>query len=63
MKKFVVERPLTGEKLGAFDCVLDAMELCRLELGSRVVRLDGKTKVPLTMPPTPAQRNRRWFTA
>lgn len=59
MKKFVVERPLTGEQLGAFDCVLDAMEFCRQELGSRVVRMDGKTKVPLTVSPAPAQRKRR----
>lgn len=59
MKKFIVERPLTGEQLGAFESVLDAMELCRSELGTRVVRMDGNTKVPLTVPPTPLQKSRR----
>ena len=62
MKKFAVEIASTGEKLAEFDCVLDALYFCRSELKSRVVRMDGKKKVPLTVPPTPSQKNPRPFT-
>lgn len=63
MKKFIVEIAATGEKRAEFDCFIDALCACREESGSRVVRMDGKKKVPLTVPPTPSQKNPRPFTA